>query len=289
MGATVKIYFAPFLAKRGVSSCNSVRSLAHGPAERSKKSDWPYDVGDDPSFHAVRKFHGQLSWGICRQDVRNRLSSDDVVVFFSCHKHKKTEDSEYRICSVATVEHKIRHTDIWLDSRWKRFQKYSNLLLKPSKSVRGRWKHYEPMLSGSEAHNDWLWRIAEHRGLRKKGFKTIQETDRLEPGATIEGKTVEIAKNYVLFSGKPSLSYIAPHPPIVAWHSKGDSAETWNDDGFSKAVKRLTLGVAEKATGRKRMLRINNSQRAHRHVVFELPHSDAITWRSILLELLRRE
>jgi hypothetical protein len=44
--------------------------------------DWPYDIGDDPSFYAMRKSGGQLSWGICRQDVRNSLCPGDIVAFF---------------------------------------------------------------------------------------------------------------------------------------------------------------------------------------------------------------
>jgi hypothetical protein len=32
---------------------------------------WPFDVGDDPSFRKYLDGSGPLSWGICRQDVRN--------------------------------------------------------------------------------------------------------------------------------------------------------------------------------------------------------------------------
>ncbi len=39
-----------------------------------------------------RKFGGPLSWGICRQDVRNRLPHGDLVVFFSFRKFKETGD-----------------------------------------------------------------------------------------------------------------------------------------------------------------------------------------------------
>jgi len=73
----------------------------------------------------------------------------------------------------------------------------------------------------------------------------------------------------------------------VARHSKGKPAEEWNQDKFSKAVRRLTLEVAERASGRKRSLRIKNSQRAHRHVVFELPLPDAESWRTAFLDLLK--
>jgi len=42
--------------------------------------------------------------------------------------------------------------------------------------------------------------MAEHQGFQKKGFKELEETDLLEPGATIRGRAVVISKNYVLFS-----------------------------------------------------------------------------------------
>jgi len=247
---------------------------------------WPYDGGDDPSFYAMKTFGGQLSWGVCRQDVRNRLSPGDIVVFFSFRKFDETGDSEYSLCALATVERKVRQIDLWQDAKLTAFRKYFNLLIRPSKSTHGGWDHFEPALTG--VHTDWLWRIADHHGFRKKHFEKLQETDHLEPGTTIRGRPVVIARNYVLFSSDPTKTHVLSTPTVVASHSNGKPAEEWNKDSFSRAVQRLTLDEAAHATGRNRSLRIRNSQRAHRHIVFELPQVEALEWRAKFLRLIER-
>jgi hypothetical protein len=63
-------------------------------------------------------------------------------------------------------------------------------------------------------------------------------------------------------------------------------AEEWKTDPFSQRVKELTLDQAEEANGRRRWLRIENSQRAHRHIVFELPSREAEDWRRDFLRLI---
>lgn len=252
-----------------------------------KLQDWPYDSGDDPSLYAARKFGGQPSWGICRQDVRNRLRRGDLVVFFSFRKFKETGDSEYRLCALATVDRKVSQIDLWQDKTLEIYRKYFNLLIQPLGSGHEAWEHFEPTLDGSRVHRDWLWRIAEHQGFRKKDFKKLQESGRLETGATIRGRSVVIARNYVLFSCDAAETHILSEPRVIAWHSKGKPAEEWNQDKFSQAVRRLTLDVAAQANGRRRSLRIRNSQRAHRHIVFELSLSEAKCWRAEFLELVR--
>src|SRR4029077_18124469 len=142
------------------------------------------------------KFGGQLSWGVCRQDVRNKLCPDDILGFFSFRKFVDTGDSEYRLCAVATVERKASQINLWQNKALKRFTKYSNLLIKPSERSCRTWEHSEPDLEGSRVHHDWLWRIADHRGFRKKDFKNLEETNLLEPGATIQGRSVVVTPNY---------------------------------------------------------------------------------------------
>jgi hypothetical protein len=282
-----RIYFAPFHAAMAESSASSCGSTVASFKKAVKLQNWPYDAGDDPSFYAKHKFGGQLTWGICRQDVRNQLSPDDVVVFFSYRKFEDTGDSEYRLCALATVERTVSQIDLWQDKSLKSFTKYFNLLIRPSRSKAGVWEHSEPILEGPRLHHDWLWRIADHRGLRKKDFKKIEKTDRVEPGATIRRHSLIVAPNYVLFSADPKQSYILPKPPVVAWHSKGKAAEEWSSDRFSQAVRQITLHAAAQANGRKRSLRIRNSQRAHRHIVFELPRAGALRWRGEFLNLIR--
>lgn len=144
----------------------------------------------------MRKFGGQLSWGVCRQDVRNRLSTGDVVVFFSYLKFEDTGDSEYRLCALATVERSVSQIKLWQDPKLRRFRKYFNLLIRPARSTRGGWEHYEPTLNGDRirVHGDWLWRICDHRGLRKEHFDKLEETNRLGPRATIRGRPLVIAQ-----------------------------------------------------------------------------------------------
>lgn len=266
-----------------LSPCGSTIA---SPNSAVMPQDWPYDSGDDPSFYAMRKFRGQLSWGICRQDVRNGLRPGDIVVFFSFKKFKDTGDSEYKLCALATVERSVSQMNLWHDKSLRKFTKYSNLLMRASKSRRGTWEHFEPTLEGPRIHRDWLWRIADHRGFRKKDFDKIQETGHFEPGAAIRGRSLTIAPNYVLFSSHPMKTYVLSKPPVVAWHFKGKPTEDWISDKFSQAVRRSTLDVAEWANGRKRSLRIRNSQRAHRHVVFKLAPSEAENWRAKFLALI---
>lgn len=282
-----KVYFAPFHATSDDSSVSACGSTIAAFKKAVKCQGWPYDNGDDPSFYAARKFGGHLSWGICRQDVRNRLRRGDIVAFFSFRKFKETGDSEYRLCALATVDRRVSQSDIWQDNSLKTYRKYFNLVIRPSGTRHGAWEHFEPALDGSRLHHDWLWRMAEHQGFRKKDFRKLQKTDRLVPGATIRGRSVIVAKNYVLFSCDPAETHILSKPPAIAWHSKGQRAEEWNQDKFSQAVKRRTLDVAEQVNRRRRSLRIRNSQRAHRHIVFQLSPPEAERWRAEFLDLIR--
>jgi hypothetical protein len=281
-----RIYFAPFHATTSHLSSAPCGSTIAAFKKNVKLLDWPYDSGDDPSFYAMRKFSGRLSWGICRQDVRNRLSPGDIVIFFSFHRFEETGDSEYQFCALATVERKVSQIDLWQDKKLGRFTKYFNLLIRPSKSIRGTWEHFEPTLEGSRLHADWVWRIVDHRGFRKEDFKQLQDAGVFKPGTTIRGHSLAVAANYVLFASDPAKTLVLAKPPVVAWHSKGRPAEEWNQDKFSQAVRSKTLDVAERANGRPRSLRIKNSQRAHRHIVFELPKREAESWRAGFIDLI---
>jgi hypothetical protein len=284
---TTKIYFAPFHSTSDDSSTSPCGTIIATFKKAVTMQDWPYDVGDDPSFYAMRQLGGQLSWGICRQDVRNSLRPGDIVAFFAFHRFEETGDSEYRFCALASVDKCVSQIDLWRERSLRVYRKYFNLLIRPSKSVKEAWEHFEPTLTGSRVHHDWLWRLAEHQGFQKKHFKELEETDLLGPGASIRRRPVVIAKNYVLFSDDTTKTHVLSKPPVVAWHSRGKPAEDWNQDKFSQVLKRLTLDVAEQANGRKRSLRIRNSQRAHRHIVFELPSSEAGRWRAQFLDHIR--
>ena len=126
-GQKTQIYIAPFHAVSDISLVSPCGSVAAAFKKSVRLQDWPYDNGDDPSFYAARKFGGQLSWGICRQDVRNKLCPGDIVVFFSFRKFKETGHSEYRLCALTTVERSVSQIDLWRDNSLRSYRRYFNL------------------------------------------------------------------------------------------------------------------------------------------------------------------
>src|ERR1035437_4774055 len=101
--------------------------------------EWPYDNGDDPSFYVARQ-GGRLTWGVCRQDLRNAMTKDSIVVFFS-FTSLANEEILYRLCAVATVDDKVDHRAVHRDHRLQQFRDlYINGLINPEK---GGWSHDE--------------------------------------------------------------------------------------------------------------------------------------------------
>jgi len=262
-----RIYIAPF----------------HAAVELGENG-WPYDNGDDPSFRAAREKRGPLTWGVCRQDVRNALRAGDVVAFFSFRKQSHTGASAYRFCCVATVEQKISQADVWKKKGFGIFRRYCNILVRPSES-RGYWEHFEPCLQGNRRHKDWLWRTALHVRLKKERFEDIHKSDHFKPGAMIGGIRVDFAPNYVIFSSDPTKTLVLPDPPVVATHYKGKAHEEWREDRISQGIMRLTLGEAARVS-KARWLRTGNLQRPHRQIRFELTPEDTENWRASLMRLV---
>jgi len=293
----MNIYLAPFHSSftgYGKNACGK----AWGPlSEAIERCEWPYDIpGDDPSFFSRRKHGGNLTWGVCRQQVRNRLEAGDVVVFFSFREIEDGGEIEYRLCAVATVERKVRQIDIWSDHEFsarvlsgremRAYRRYLNLLIRPAKQKDG-WEHYEPSAK-DEGHGDWLWRIAEHRGLRKRDFHQLESTNFLPADAQVRGLTVKIAENYVIFSSKPSETMILAHPPVIAWNLRRGENETWEQDVFSQTVRGLTLGNAHQyGVPRSRSLRSGNLQRAHPPVHWRMQQDEGRVWRRRFLRLIQ--
>lgn len=287
---TVRIYFAPFHARLGNSSNSPCGSTIATFRNTVSRQDWPYDIGDDPSFYAMKKFKCQLSWGICRQDVRNSLRPGDIVVFFSFRKFEDTGDTQYRLCALATVDKKVSQIDIWKDKNLQIYTKYFNLLIRPSGPEREGWKHFEPPAEGPLGHQDWIWRIAKHRGLRKENFKNLEKNNYFDEKKNyfdLGDQPVVVIPNYVLFSPDREKTHVLSKPPVIACHAKakGETAEKWNPDVFSQAVKRMTLEKAMNVNGRERWLRTSNPQRPHRHITFTLSRSKAKAWLSEFLLL----
>jgi hypothetical protein len=277
----MRVYLSPFHSSppKDVGSCGS----SYGPLNRAiQRRRWPYDNGDDPAFFSRKHFGGNLTWGVCRQNVRNPIAIGDVVVFFSFAKTANL--TEYRPCAVATVQEKVRQTDLWEGAEWSEYRRYLNLLIRPNGKA---WHHHEPGANKSEWHGDWLWRVADHRGLRTSAFQQIQKDNKFLWSSVVGGRPLRIASNYVIFSADPKLTFIfRKTPPVVAQCEGSGCTETWRPDSFSRRVKVLTVAIAM-AHGARGTLRTTNAQRAHPHVKWQMDNPNGERWRKELIALLR--
>src|SRR5262249_55337736 len=108
-----------------------------------------------------------LTWGVCRQQVRNGVIVGGIFVFFPFTPVE--QKIRYRISAVATVSEKLDRASFYRDERFRQHrQLYVNLLVKPGS---GGWVYDEGDTDRSARHSDdWLWRVAKH-GRNKKNFK----------------------------------------------------------------------------------------------------------------------
>lgn len=278
-----RIYIAPF---HGGGTAAKAACCGR-PSQVGKivtNEDWPYDVGDDPSFFCSKRDAGSLTWGICRPDVRNHIRRGDVVVFFSFKEIKEPKEIQYRFCAVATVADKIGMNQIWGKEAFSRYRRYDNLLIRPTSASHTVWEHFEPKLKGTEAHHDWLWRICEHpKGLRKSTFKGKEN---LCLSDQIEQHPLKIARNYVIFSTESIETCVLLSPPLVARYFGGQAPETWEKDDLSQGVFRLTLAEANRINASHRFLRVSEaSGHPHRHIKWKVMRDEATRWRKRLIEI----
>jgi len=242
--------------------------------------EWPYDNGDDPSFYVARQ-GGRLTWGVCRQDLRNAITKDSIVVFFS-FTTLANDEILYRLCAVATVDDKVDHRAVYHDPRLQEFQHlYINGLIIPGK---GGWSHDETDRRASQRHENWLWRMADHRGIKKETFNVKYEKV-YRDGWFSEGAVIPLGGNYVMFSPPPDRAFISPDPPEVAIAVKGEH-EKWSD----QKLRALTVGKAAAlhSSGRDYLRIANKSGRnVHRQIRFVMPADEASRWRDDLIAALR--
>ena len=269
------IYFAPYHSNAGAylrGSTGRFRIVEEAIAT----GEWPYDNGDDPSFYAARH-DGLLTWGVCRQDVRNAVKRESVVVFFSYTQrgHKVL----YRMSAVATVSCTLDRRKLFADSRFDP-RDYLNILIRPENSG---WRYDETDRRRSARHKDWLWRIAVH-GRCKEPF--AREYKRIYRDGWFMNKQVSIAQNYVVFSELAEKTYISPNPPVVATAVVGEH-EQWSDH----ALKELTVGTAAAYLRNSRnYLRTTNrsGQNVHPKIRFDMSTGDAVVWRQRVIAALKR-
>jgi len=232
-------------------------SLARAFSVAQSKADWPYDVGDDPAFFCADLLNGPVTWGVCRQDARSQLQPDDLVLFFASSYDAARRISIYRLSAGLTVELTITQDQVFGASA-SPFAQYLNLLVRPK--ARG-WEHFEPGLPLNEWHDDWLWRVCDHKGSRKHEFVLAGKNHKAGEPLRVAGLRRSFARNYVVFSADPSRSAIFQSPPIVAELEPGSHFEKWRDTPAARQIHSLSFG-----TGTRKNLRTRNRQQPHRHI-----------------------
>src|SRR4051794_40836529 len=108
---------------------------------RRPGTDWPIDIGDDPSFEHAHLTGGCLTWGVCRTDLRNRLSPGDLVVFFAADRLGDRVPARYAWVGYATVERKLSQDAIFQRASEHTYRDYPNLLIRPDANQPGWFDH----------------------------------------------------------------------------------------------------------------------------------------------------
>ena len=112
-----------------------------------------YDWGDDPAFFASKEFGGNVTWGVCRGDVRWKLKEGDIVVFFCAQEqeNQKSKKWKYYYVGLGTVGDVVEPREqLWKKSRYQKYRNYYNLLINKNGC------HREPI----DYHDDWAKRLA---------------------------------------------------------------------------------------------------------------------------------
>lgn len=200
-----------------------------------------YDVSDDPSFLASNHFNSELTWGVCRRNVRHLIKPSDVVIFIGVNKSKTI--NYYNYIGYATVKEKISQLDIWLNSKYSRFQNYCNIVLR--KDINGNIVHDEKV----GKHKDWLWRICDSKS--SSIFKLASSINNL----SID---LKIGKNYIIFDkSKSSILYNSP-PICIAEYDK-----------TTKKINIIEKQLYNKLLGNKDIVS-SNPQNPHTHTSISL-------------------
>ena len=260
MRLVIVVYFSRI---PDASNLNLFPPLAQAFREDFSSGDWPYDIGDDPAFFSAQALGGPVTWGVCRQDVRNQLIIGDVVAFFAVTFDEARINGEYRFIGALTVHETIDMTEVFGEVSGTRFDQYLNLLVRPSGSG---WEHFEPALPPDHWHDDWMWRICDHRGNRKVTF--LQSGGNHRPGDPLitAGGPATFAPNYIVFSADPEQSLVLNDPPLIAAWQRGSELEEWLDTPVAKEIWSLTL-----AHSHRDYLRTRNRQQPHRQAWADPP------------------
>lgn len=112
-------------------------------------ADGFFDWGDDPSFFSAQTFIGDVchaTWGVCRPNVRQRLTVDDMVIFF-CAKQdaRRRHVWDYHYIGVGTVAQVVKHRKkIWTENQYKPYRRFYNVLAQLRGNVLVRNESFHP-------------------------------------------------------------------------------------------------------------------------------------------------
>ncbi|MGH9823084.1 MAG: hypothetical protein ACREDR_07535 [Blastocatellia bacterium] len=248
-------YSAPYLSRPRSTPPPSPNETALAFYDTIRSSPFPYDVGDDPAFFAAHHHNGQVTWGVCRPDVRCAIKPGDWVVFFSFEPDLRVPlYTLYKFVAALQVEKKVTHTALFQLDNYERYTRYLNLLIRPSGEG---WEHHEPGLEPSRWHDDWMWRICQRRRLRKAEVVAAGQRHVRGGSLSLNGSRLPLADNYIILAAASAV--ICSQPPIVATHRNREPRETWGTDTVSKVIHNALF------VNKSRGLRTSNPFQPHRH------------------------
>jgi len=228
-------------------------------------NNWLYDVGDDPSFYCSNLYNTNLSWGICRPNIRNKIRPNDIVVFFCYNGSNQT----YFLVGLATVEEKIKQTQIWTDNNYIQYQQNFNLLIRLNNGI---WEHHEPLFNIHGQHKDWANRLASRF-----------------PNATFQydeeylSYSYAIQDNYVLFKVDQQDTCILNNPIPVANWEPGAYNENWplnTDDSI--AVRNMIFNETHRES-----LRVHPNNQGHVHIFIAKNEEELLIWKNNFINFLQ--
>lgn len=270
----VVVYNTPIL--KNIDNSYNFNENTEGFINKLKEHNWHFDIGDDPSFYQYFKETNEnnLTWGICRPNIRNVLKKDDVVLFFNfC-----SNCNAYFLTGFATVDRVIKQTDIWIGEVYKKYRNYFNLLIKQN-FPESNWIHYEPLLNENHKHKDWLRRLLNcDENILK--FELVNESIKV---------LYKTKGNYIIFCSNNDDTYILINKQIkiATWDSKSKK-EKWLQDEKSTKIKEFTFGLScnnkygniKLSKNVRDSLRVHERNQAHVHVKFNLTKDCLKKWKT---------
>lgn len=248
----------------------------------SQSRDRLYDIGDDPSFFSAFRLDGAVTWGVCRGRLRNSLRVGDVMTFFVAEE-LADRSITYSFRGFGVVEKKISQVTLWQDHSFSEYQRYLNLLIRPSNENSGEFEWHEEV----ENHPDWLWRICDRRGYRESDLRDIQASGQFRPNVskTSNGASIRCADNYVVFDPSRSKFLVDPLPVAMSPPRSAAEIEVWSATPLVRSIRSAVLDNSSSARTGSRGLKSVNVQRMHPHLALDLV-DDTDDWLNEISEIM---